>query len=196
MVREGARVYGHVFDGYWAYARTLDAYYAANMDAIGEDAPDLDAWQVRTNLRSGTLGDPSPALLRPGSRCVSSLVGAGAAIEGAVERSVLSPGVTVERGAVVRDSVLMHGCRVTAGAVVDRAILDKGVVVGAGAVVGDGAPAPNGTLPHSLTCGATVIGKGTRVPAGLTIGRNCLVAPDLAADRWPAGVPAGSTVAP
>ena len=196
MVREGARVYGHVFDGYWAYARTLDAYYAANMDAIGEDAPDLDAWQVRTNLRSGTLGDPSPALLRPGSRCVSSLVGAGAAIEGSVERSVLSPGVTVERGATVRDSVLMHGCRVTAGAVVDHAILDKGVVVGAGAVVGDGAPAANGTLPHSLTCGATVIGKGTRVPAGLTIGRNCLVAPDLAADRWPAGVPAGSTVAP
>ena len=36
MVREGARVYGHVFDGYWAYARTLDAYYAANMDALGD----------------------------------------------------------------------------------------------------------------------------------------------------------------
>ena len=196
MVREGARVYGHVFDGYWAYARTLDAYYAANLDAIGEDAPDLDAWQVRTNLRSGTLGDPSPALLRPGSRCVSSLVGGGAAIEGTVERSILSPEVTVERGAVVRDSVVMHGCRIGAGAVVDRAILDKGVVVGAGAAVGHGEAAANATLAHSLSCGATVIGKGTRVPAGLVIGRNCLVPPGLAADRWPPTVPAGSTVAP
>jgi glucose-1-phosphate adenylyltransferase len=196
MVRDGARVFGHVFDGYWAYARTLDAYYAANMDAIGEDAPDLDAWQVRTNLRSGTLGDPSPALLRPGSRCVSSLVGGGAVVEGSVERSVLSPEVTVERGAVVRDSVLMHGCRIGAGAVVDRAILDKGVLVGAGAVVGHGESAVNGVLPGSLTCGATVIGKGAAVPAGLTIGRNCVIPPGLAAAAWPAAVPSGSTVTP
>jgi glucose-1-phosphate adenylyltransferase len=194
MVREGARVYGHVFDGYWAYARTLDAYYAANIDAIGEDPPDFERWQVRTNLRAGTLGDPPPALLRPGSRCVSSLVGAGATIEGTVERSILSPGVAVERGAVVRDSVLMHGCRVAAGAVVDRAILDKGVVVGAGALVGDGEAAPNGTLPRSLSCGATVIGKGTRVPDGMAIGRGCLVAAGLPPGRWPARVAAGSTV--
>jgi glucose-1-phosphate adenylyltransferase len=194
MVREGARVYGHVFDGYWAYARTLDAYYSANMDAIEEGAPDLDTWQVRTNLRSGTLGDPAPALLRPGSRCVSSLVGAGAMIEGTVEHSVLSPGVTVERGAVVRDSVLMHGCRVASGAVVDRAILDKGVVVGAGAVIGHGEADANRALPGSLTCGATVVGKGTCVPDGIAIGRNCVIPPGMAADRWPAAVPAGSTV--
>jgi len=196
MVRDGARVYGHVFDGYWAYARTLDAYFAANMDAIGENAPDLDAWQVRTNLRSGTLGDPSPALLRAGSRCVSSLLGAGAAIEGTVERSILSPNVTVERGAVVRDSVLMHGCRIGAGAVVDRVILDKGVVVGAGAVIGHGDAVANATLPGSLSCGATVIGRGTTVPAGLTIGRGCLVPPGLGAAAWPAAVPAGTTVGP
>ena len=196
MVRDGARVYGHVFDGYWAYARTLDAYFAANLDAIGDAAPNLDAWQVRTNLRSGTLGDPAPALLRPGSRCVSSLVGAGAEIAGSVERSVLSPEVVVERGAVVRDSVLMHGCRVAAGAVVDRAVLDKGVVVGAGAVVGCGEPVPNATLPHSLSCGATVLGKGARVPEGVTVGRNCLVPPGLAGAAWPAAVPSGSTVTP
>ena len=196
MVRDGARVYGHVFDGYWAYARTLDAYFAANLDAIGDAAPNLDAWQVRTNLRSGTLGDPAPALLRPGSRCVSSLVGAGAEIAGSVERSVLSPEVVVERGAVVRDSVLMHGCRVAAGAVVDRAVLDKGVVVGAGAVVGCGEPVPNATLPHSLSCGATVLGKGARVPEGVTVGRNCLVPAGLAGAAWPAAVPSGSTVTP
>ena len=196
MVRDGARVYGHVFDGYWAYARTLDAYFAANLDAIGDAAPNLDAWQVRTNLRSGTLGDPAPALLRPGSRCVSSLVGAGAEIAGSVERSVLSPEVVVERGAVVRDSVLMHGCRVAAGAVVDRAVLDKGVVVGAGAVVGCGEPVPNATLPHSRSCGATVLGKGARVPEGVTVGRNCLVPAGLAGAAWPAAVPSGSTVTP
>jgi glucose-1-phosphate adenylyltransferase len=194
MVREGARVYGHVFDGYWAYARTLDAYFSANMDAIGAGAPDLDAWQVRTNLRSGTLGDPSPALLRPGSVCVSSLIGAGATIEGAVERSIVSPGVVVERGAVVRDSVVMHGCRIGANAVVDRAILDKGVVVGAGAAIGRGESVANRALPGSLACGATVIGKAACVPDGITIGRNCVIPPGLPAAAWPAEVESGSTV--
>jgi hypothetical protein len=48
-------------------------------------------------------------------------------MEGTVEHSVLSPGVVVERGAIVRDSVIMHRCRIAEVAVVDRAILDKDV---------------------------------------------------------------------
>jgi len=196
MVREGARVFGHLFDGYWAYTRTLDAYYEANLDLVGEGGPALEAWRVRTNLKAGTLGDPPPAVLRPGCRAVSSVIGAGSAIEGTVERSVLSPGVVVERGAVVRDSVLMHGCRIAAGAVVDRAILDKGVVVSAEAVVGHGEPAANPAAGESLTCGATVLAKGVSVPPGITIGRNCVVRPGLAADAWPAAAPAGSVVGP
>ena len=54
------------------------------------------------------------------------------------EQSVLSPGVRVDVGAVVRDSIIMFDTVIRAGAVVDRAIIDKEVVVGPGAVVGDG----------------------------------------------------------
>ena len=56
MLQENARVFGWVFDGYWQYARTLDTYYATNMDILRDDAPDLSAWGVRTNLNPGTLG--------------------------------------------------------------------------------------------------------------------------------------------
>jgi glucose-1-phosphate adenylyltransferase len=195
MVREGARVYGHVFDGYWAYARTLDAYYAANLDVVGDAPPDLEGWQVRTNLKSGTLGDPPPALFRSGSRSSSSLVCAGALVAGKVERSILSPGVVVEAGAVVRDAIVMHGCHIAAGAVVDQAILDKAVRIGAGAVVGHGEIAVNPALGGSLSCGATVIGKGTVVPAGAKVGRNCVLRPGLGAAEWPGDVPAGTVVA-
>jgi glucose-1-phosphate adenylyltransferase len=194
MVREGARVYGHVFDGYWAYARTLDAYYAANMDILGEAAPDLDAWLLRTNLRAGTVGDLPPALFRPGSRGVSSLIASGATVAGTVERSILSPGVVVERGAVVRDSVVMHGCHIEPGAVVDRAVLDKAVHVGSGAVIGHGEPAANPALGESLTCGVTVVGKATVVPEGVKIGRNCVVRQGLAGAAWTGDVPAGTVV--
>ena len=193
MVEERARVYGWVFDGYWRYARTLDTYYATNMDILGEHAPDLSAWRVRTNLNPGTLGDPTPALFRSTAKVNSSLVCCDAVLEGTVERCIVSPGVVVERGAVVRDSVIMHRCRIAEGAVVDRAILDKNVQVGAGACVGCGDLVPNRQHPQTLSTGVTVIGKGTRIPAGLRIGRGCIVNPDLRESDFPhAEIPSGA----
>lgn len=195
MVEEGARVFGWVFDGYWQYARTLDAYYATNMDIFGEAAPDLPSWGVRTNLSPGTLGDPTPALFRAAAEVRSSLVCCDTIVEGTAERSILSPGVVVERGAVVRDSVIMHGSRVAAGAVVDRAILDKDVCVGPGARVGCGEVVPNRAHPQTLSSGVTVIGKGALIPAGLRVGRSCIVHPDLRETDFPAReIPSGSVV--
>ena len=179
MVDEKARVFGWVFDGYWQYARTLDTYYTTNMDILGEDRPDLPAWRVRTNLNPGTMGDLAPAIFRSTARVRSSLVCSDAMVEGSVGHSILSPGVVVERGAVVRDSVIMHRTRIQEGAVVDRAILDKDVRVGKGACVGWGEVVPNRLQPHTLSTGVTVVGKGSSIPPALRIGRSCVVHPDM-----------------
>jgi glucose-1-phosphate adenylyltransferase len=196
MVAEGAPVFGYVFGGYWEYARTLDAYYEANVGILGPSAPDLAAWQVRTNLHGNTVADPPPALFRRGGAAHASLVCSGATLAGSVERSILSPGVVVEAGATVRDSILMHGCVVGAGATVDRAILDKAVRVERGAQVGCGEAAPNPDLAATLTGGVTVVGKGTVVPRAVRIGRNCMIAPDLRAEDWTSTeVVSGTTVA-
>lgn len=197
MVAEGDRVFGHVFEGPWRYARTIDAYYEASLSILGADAPDLDAWEVRTNLGTARASDRPPAAFRPGARVAGSLVAPGARIAGTVERSVISAGVVVERGAAVRDSVVMHDCRVAAGAVLDRVILDKEVSVGAEAHLGIGEARPNRKAAHTLTCGAVVVGKGTRIPAGARVGRNCIVPPDLGEGDWPRRpVRSGTTVKP
>ena len=194
-VEQKARVFGYVFDGYWQYARTLDTYYATNMDILRTDGPDLPAWQVRTNLKPETLGDPTPAVFRPTAKATSSLVCGDVILEGTVEHSILSPGVVVERGAVVRDSVIMHRCRIEEGATVDRVILDKDVRVGKGAQMGCGDAVPNRLYPQSLSGGVTVVGKGSSIPAGLRIGRSCIVPPDLRESDLPyAEVPSGSVV--
>jgi glucose-1-phosphate adenylyltransferase len=66
------------------------------------------------------------------------------------------------------------------GSVVDRAILDKNVVVGADVRLGDGEDTrPNRTQPRNLQSGITVVGKGARIPTGLRVGRNCLIAADV-----------------
>jgi glucose-1-phosphate adenylyltransferase len=197
MVEEKARVFGYVFDGYWQYARRLDTYYRTNMDILAKDAPNLSTWQVRTNTNPGTMGDPTPALFRPTAKVNSSLVGCDVVLEGTLERSVISPGVVIERGAVVRDSVVMHRCRIEEGAIVDRAILDKDVRVGKGARVGCGNVVPNCQYPQTLSSGVTVIGKSAAIPAGLQIGRSCVVSPDMrASDFSQPEIPSGAVISP
>jgi glucose-1-phosphate adenylyltransferase len=118
-------------------------------------------------------------------------------VEGAVERSILSPDVVIEPGASVRDSVIMHGCRIQAGAALDRVILDKNVQVGRDARVGIGPAIPNTAEPESLSSGVTVVGKGTRLPPGIRVGRNCILAAAMAeTDFRTSEIPSGATVSP
>lgn len=197
MVAEGKRVYGYRFDGYWRYARTLDAYYQTNLDILGPDAPDLDKWGVRTNLSTGTTGDPTPAAFGPAAQVERAVVCQGASIEGTVEESIIAPGAHVEAGAVVRRSIIGNDCRIGAGAVIDGAILDKRVTVGRDARVGVGEAAPNPEHAATLASGVTVVGKATRLPAECVIGRSCVIAPDLDEFHFRRGpIASGSTVKP
>ena len=52
-------------------------------------------------------------------------------VQGRVIRSVLSPGVTVEAGAVVEDAVILRDATIRAGAHVRRAIVDEEAVIAA-----------------------------------------------------------------
>ena len=99
----------------------------------------------------------------------------------------------IERGAVVRSSIVMHGCRIGAGAIVDHAILDKEVTVGPGAVVGTGEPVANARQPGTLSSGITVVGKAAAIPSGARIGRGCIIGPDLAEEAV-GNVASGATV--
>jgi glucose-1-phosphate adenylyltransferase len=119
-------------------------------------------------------------------------------VDGRVERSVLFPGVVVDAGAHVKDSILMHGTRVGRGAVVERAIADKGVRIGEGARVG-GPAAPglpeNRICPEHLASGLTLVGKSAAIAAGVTVGRNCRVDPEVTEDMWTGDMPDGEWIA-
>ena len=116
-----------------------------------------------------------------------SLISHGCIVNGTVVNSVLSPGVRVYEGALVRDSVVLLDSEIGPGAVVDRAIVDKFVHVGAGAVVGfgDDLGTPNVEEPEHLRSGITVVGERARIPAGVRIGRNCLIGPSVVESDFP-----------
>jgi glucose-1-phosphate adenylyltransferase len=179
MVGGGRCVYAYEFGGYWEDVGTVESYWRASIDLLG-DEPGIDlydrGWLIYTRSE-----ERAPALVRPEAHVERSMVSHGCVIEGTVERSVLSPGVRVGRGALVRDSIVMFDTVIGAGAVLDRAIVDKECVIGDGAVVGHGEDLrPNRNEPERLYAGLTLVGKQARIPRGVRIGRNCRIDPGVA----------------
>jgi glucose-1-phosphate adenylyltransferase len=179
MLDGDARVFGYRFDGYWQDVGTIQSYWEANMQLLGDDAEfDLydKEWVIHTRSE-----ERAPAKIGPTAQVHRSLISHGCQIHGMVVNSVLSPGVRVDMGAVVRDSIVMFDCEIRSGAVIDRAILDKEVVVGQGAIVGEGPDfdRPNKKEPNRLNTGITVVGKRAVIPRGARLGRNVKVAADV-----------------
>jgi glucose-1-phosphate adenylyltransferase len=106
-------------------------------------------------------------------------------ISGSVINSVLSPGVCVEKGAVVRDSVIMNDTVIRAGALVNCCVLDKEIEVGENAQLGCGKDdTPNRLEPAKIYSGITIVGKRARIPAGVMIGRNCRIDSETTPDDY------------
>ncbi len=172
------KVYACLFQGYWKDVGTLDAYWEANMDLLDEKFP-LDLYDRSWPIR--TPEEDRPPVKLGSTACVeSSILGEGTIINGKVENSVLFNGVFVSEGALVRDSIVMNDVVVEAGAQVDRSILDKSVRVRENARIGWGEDKrENMKYPDVLRSGLNVVGKNTRIPPGLIIGRNCRIGADV-----------------
>jgi glucose-1-phosphate adenylyltransferase len=172
-------VFAYPFYGYWRDVGTIQAYWEANMDVLRKESGiSPQKWQIRTNIESeGRFADRAPARFGSACRLHSCMISAGGVINGTVFNSILGPGVVVEEGAVIKDSILFEDCLVRKGATVDLAILDKKVEVGEGAVVGHGEnyTLANRLKPSHLYTGISLVGKSAVVPSGQLIGRNCVI---------------------
>lgn len=175
---ESHRVFGYQYQDYWRDVGTVESYWSANMDLLSPNPPlNLEDPDIRLRT-AGTI--MPPARVGADAAVHNSLISPAAQIEGRVIRSVISPGVVIEAGAEVRDSVIQHRCLVQSGAVVDRSILDKEVTVGRGAVIGEGdSGIPNHERPDIVNAGITIVGKRVIVPDGLRVGRNVVIGPGV-----------------
>jgi len=168
-----SRIFAYRFDGYWRDVGTIQTYWRTNMDLF-DVLPSLlfsDDWPLRTKEE-----ERPPAIVSETAKVINSLVSNGCIIEGHVEHSVLSPGVKVAEGAIVKDSIIFSDSIIGPHAVVDYSILDKEVVIGDGCHIGYGDDFQvNREEPKVLNIGISIVGKRTRIPAGVKIGRNCAI---------------------
>jgi glucose-1-phosphate adenylyltransferase len=120
---------------YWKDAGTIDAYYDASMDLVGVNPMfNLygEKWVFRTYQRPLP---PSKFVL--GGRALESIVSEGCIISGAgIWNSVISPGVIMERDALVEKSVIFDDVVIEPGARIRRAIVDKECRIQSGAMIG------------------------------------------------------------
>lgn len=173
MLNNGMTLYAYRFKDYWKDVGTIESYWAANMELI-ETLPQFnlyeDFWKIYTNSNL-----QPPMYSGPNSDIKTSIVSEGCQVEGKVEHSVLSKNVVIEEGAVIKDSIIMEGCRIGKNAVIDRCIIDQDTIIGDNVVMGTGENIPNEGKPNIYNTGITVIGSNTTVPAGIEIGKNCVI---------------------
>ena len=172
------RVVAYPFSGYWVDVGTIDSYWRTSMELL-DPTNTLNLYDPDWVLHTRSEERP-PAKIGPGAMVNQSMVCNGCTVLGTVERSVLSPGVYVAPGAIVRDSVIMTDTWIGPGSVIDKVIIDKQVIIGANAVVGygDDLLTPNAKQPDKVNTGISVIGKNAHIPADCRIGRNVVVNAD------------------
>ena len=158
MLERGEKMYAYNFEGYWKDVGTIKSLWEANMDLLG-DNPEFDIDDSMWKIRSRNTAQ-APQYIGCEAVIENSVITEGCEIDGTVINSVISPGVKVRKGAVVKDSVLMQGSVVKSGARVLYSILDEEVTVGANCTVGN---------DKENAEEVTVVGAGAVLPDGMTI---------------------------
>ncbi len=167
-------IFAYEFKGYWKDVGTLGSYWEANMELI-DIVPEFNLYEEfwKTYTKTDRIEPTYYGGESSVSRCI---IGEGASIEGEVANSVLGPGVVVEKGAVVRDSIIMANSTVKAGAEVYKTIAAENCVIGRDCKVGIGEEAPNELNEAVYGFGLVTIGKGSVIPDGKIIGKNTAIA--------------------
>ena len=150
--------------GYWRDVGTIESYWQAHMDLLGE-SPRLDldnpAWPIVASRHHG------PAARILGGEVENMQIGEGSVIRQArVKNSILGRGVRVEDGCVVEDSIVMDMTRLEKGVRLSRVIVDRFNHLERGTSIGED-PEADARRYHVDRSGIVVVPRGGRRHADL-----------------------------
>jgi glucose-1-phosphate adenylyltransferase len=151
---------------YWRDVGTLEAYFEANMDLVAVN-PVFNLYDQEWPLRTSMPPlPPAKFVFATEGRCMGlaldSIVSHGCIISGGrVTRSVLSPGVRVDRQASVDNCLLFSGVQVGAHSRLRNCIVDHNLKIPEHAVIGLD-PEINRREGHTVTeSGLVVVHAGS-----------------------------------
>ncbi len=191
--RKGSPLYAYEFSGYWKDVGTLHSYWEANMELI-DIVPEFNLYEEYWKIYTKSEIQP-PQYFSADSVIERSIVGEGSTICGEVYNSVIGCGVTIGKGAVVRDSIIMNQTQIGAGCELSKAIVAENAVIGEHVRLGVGEEVENEAAPHIYNHGIVTVGERSVVPDGVTVGKNSVIfgVTDLS-DYPEARLPGGGTL--
>lgn len=120
-------MYGYEVTGYCEHIASIADYFRINMSLMSRE--------VRRELFNPLrpiytkVRDDMPSRYGLTSKVTSSLVAQGCKIDGEVEGSILSKGVTVGKGSVIKNCIIMQDTKIGENCNLSYAIIDKDVVI-------------------------------------------------------------------
>lgn len=135
FINTGKRLFAYRFKGYWKDVGTIDSLWEANMDLLYH-SDELNLADPTWKIYSEDITVP-PQYIGPDASVENAYITQGCVVKGTVINSVLFTGVMVEKGAVVKDSVLMPNSVIKEGSVIERAIIADDVEISKNKKVGD-----------------------------------------------------------
>ena len=170
---KGAPLYAYEFTGYWKDVGTLSSYWEANMELI-DIVPEFNLYEEYWKIYTKSEIQP-PDYIAADSVVERSIIGEGSEVYGEVYNSVIGCGVTIGKGNVIRDSIIMNQTQIGEGCEINKAIIAENVVVGNQVKLGVGEEAENDTAPHIYNHGLVTIGEKSVIPDGISVGKNSVI---------------------
>ena len=174
----GNRLFAFEFNGYWKDVGTLGSYWEANMELI-DIIPEFNLYEEFWKIYTKSDAVP-PQYVSAESKIEKSLITGGAEIYGDVYNSVIGAGVTIGKGTVVRDSIIMKNTTIGENCTIDKAIIAEEVEISDGV--------PNKVQPKIYSFGLVTIGENSYIPPNVKIGKNTAIAGDTTPDDYNEGV--------
>ncbi|MFR3558276.1 glucose-1-phosphate adenylyltransferase [Paraclostridium sordellii] len=127
MLEDNLKMIAYQFDGYWRDVGTIESLWQANMDLINtENGFNLNDpnWKIYTD----TMAMP-PQYIGEDANIKNSILVDGCRVFGNIENTVLSHGVTVGEGSIVKDSVIMSNAKIGKNVVIEKAMIGEGAII-------------------------------------------------------------------
>ncbi len=171
--KNGASIFAYEYNGYWKDVGTLSAYWESNMELI-DLVPEFNLYEEFWRIYTKSTEIP-PQYIAPSGVVSRSIVGEGCEIYGEVYNSVISPGVIIEEGAVVSDSIIMNKSFIGRNSKLYKVIMAENARVGMNCELGIGEEKENKSHPNIYCNGLVTLGEGTVIPDNVRVGKNTVI---------------------
>jgi len=168
MMADELSFYAYTFKDYWKDVGTVESYWQAHMDLLGEN-PELDLQDRNWIIYSVNPNRP-PQYLSEDAVVDNSMINKGTQIMGTVKNSVLFFGVKIAKGAVIENSIILPNTRISSGAKIKNSIVGRNVSIEKNSEIGIESESESEDLKITVIGDDEVIQEASKIKAGMVVG--------------------------